>query len=149
MSFMTEICFVDTNILVYFRDASEPEKQRLAASWLAHLWRQRLGRLSFQVLNEYYVAVTQRLTPGLDCDSARSDVRNLMKWQPVSVDQVVIEGAWAVQDRYHLSWWDALIVSAAQKARCAYLLSEDLRDGQRMDGVEVVNPFVRSPEGIS
>lgn len=57
--------FVDTNVLVYARDISEPEKQRRASEWLAHLWRSREGRLSVQVLQEYYVTLTQKLKPGL------------------------------------------------------------------------------------
>ena len=58
------LCFVDTNVLVYARDASEPEKQKTAQAWMARLWRERRGRLSFQVLHEYYVTVTLKLKPG-------------------------------------------------------------------------------------
>jgi predicted nucleic acid-binding protein len=57
--------FVDTNILVYARDSSEPEKQPIAKQWLTHLWQQESGRISAQVLNKYYMTVTQKLKPGL------------------------------------------------------------------------------------
>jgi len=144
---MTAI-FVDTNVFVYFRDASEPEKQASAASWLNALWLARAGRTSFQVLNEYYVTVTQRLKPGLDRKSARADVRNLMAWQPTNLDRAVIERAWGIQDRYGFSWWDTLIISAAQKADCSYLLTEDLQHEQRIDGVTLVNPFIRLPDEV-
>ena len=53
--------FVDTNILVYCRDASEPEKQQKAMAWMTRLWETGCGRLSFQVLQEFYVTVTQKL----------------------------------------------------------------------------------------
>src|SRR5262245_42943325 len=61
-----ELVFVDTNVLVYARDARYPDKQQRAEDWMARLWRQRTGRLSVQVLQEYYVSVTQRLKPGMD-----------------------------------------------------------------------------------
>jgi predicted nucleic acid-binding protein len=141
-------CFVDTNVLVYSRDASEPAKQPAAERWLRLLWATRSGRLSSQVLNEYYSVVTEKLRPGLGRDEARADVRNLMSWAPVPTDGPVVEGAWTVQDRYGLSWWDALVVSAAQVAGCAWLLTEDLQHGQTLDGVTVVDPFLTEPEEL-
>lgn len=83
---MTDMVFVDTNVLVYSRDASEPQKQEQAMAWMAHLWGTRQGRLSFQVLQEFYVTVTHKLKPGLDPESARNDVRSLLAWHPLSVD---------------------------------------------------------------
>jgi len=145
---MTANCFVDTNLLVYFRDASEPLKQKRAEDWLTMLWRTRTGRISFQVLNEYYVTVTQRLDPGLDVNAARADIRSLLAWHPISVGRPVIEGAWAVQDRYGFSWWDSLVVAAAQRADCGYLLTEDLQHGQEIDGITIVNPFEKTHEEL-
>jgi predicted nucleic acid-binding protein len=57
-----------------------------------------------------------------------------------------MEGAWLIQDRYKFSWWDSMIVSAAQVGGCSYLLTEDLQEGQKFDGVQVINPFVSRPE---
>jgi predicted nucleic acid-binding protein len=145
---MSAACFVDTNVLVYFRDAAEPEKQTQAQAWLTELWRRRLGRISHQVLQEYYVTVTQRLSPGLSRDEARTDVRNLITWNPVGVDGLLIESAWSVQDRFMLSWWDALIVAAAQRSDCGFLLTEDLQHEQRLDDLVVVSPFQARPEEI-
>ncbi len=137
--------FVDTNVLVYARDASEPEKQPRARDWLATLWETREGRLSFQVLTEYYVTVTRKLRPGLTPDEAQSDVRDLLAWSPIGLDQIVLEDAWAVERRYGLSVWDALIVAAAHAAGCTHLLTEDLVHGQDLDGVRIVNPFIQEP----
>jgi predicted nucleic acid-binding protein len=145
---MTATIFVDTNVLVYGRDAGEGEKQARAAAWMDRLWANRNGRLSYQVLQEYYVTVTSKLRPGLDADSARSDVRSLLAWHPVSVDSGVVEGAWVIQDRYRLSWWDSLIVAAAQVADCRFLLTEDLQDGQELGNVQVLDPFHHSPETV-
>jgi predicted nucleic acid-binding protein len=133
--------FVDTNVLAYARDASEPEKQPQAAAWTEHLWRTRTGRLSFQVLQEYYATTTRKLKPGLSPEQARADVRDLLAWRPVPVGAEVLDEGWSVEDRYGLSWWDALIVAAARIARCDYLLTEDLQDGAELDGLRVVNPF--------
>ncbi len=138
--------FVDTNVLVYCRDASEPQKQQEALAWMAALWDRRAGRLSFQVLQEFYVTVTAKLDPGLDKELARREVRALLAWQPLRVDARLLEGAWLLQDRFRLSWWDALIVAAAQSARCRYLLSEDFQEHQSLGDIRVVNPFAAQPE---
>ncbi len=140
--------FVDTNVLVYARDASEPRKQKRAMVWMSHLWDMRLGRLSFQVLQEFYITVTDKLTPGLDPQTARRDVRLLLSWKPVSVDSRVMEDAWHLQDRHRLSWWDALILSAARASQCPYLLTEDLGEDQRFGDLQVINPFHVSPETL-
>ena len=141
--------FVDTNVLVYARDSSEVEKQRRRASaWVDELWRRRSGRLSTQVLYEYYVTVTRKLVPGLPVADARSDVRDLSRWQPVALDEPLIELAWGVQDAHHLSFWDSLVVAAARQTGCAHLLTEDLQDGQDLGGTVVVNPFVHEPDQV-
>ena len=137
--------FVDTNVLVYARDAAEPVKGPQAQAWLEHLWRRREGRLSYQVLSEYYVTVTQKLAPGLSADDARADVRNLLSWRPVVIDDTVLEDAWALQDGHSLSLWDALILAAAGAAHCDRVLSEDLTDGHSYGAVTVINPFLHSP----
>ncbi|MCA1844799.1 MAG: hypothetical protein LC792_16710 [Actinobacteria bacterium] len=100
---------------------------------------------AYQVLSEFYVTVTQKLDPGLTADEARADVRSLAAWRPIVTDDVVLEGAWAVQDRQSLSLWDALIVAAAGAARCDRVLSEDLTDGETCGTVTVVNPFRHPP----
>jgi predicted nucleic acid-binding protein len=145
---MSAKIFVDTNVLVYCRDATEPEKQARAAAWLAALWQERTGRLSFQVLQEYYVTVTAKLTPGLPQELARREVRLLSAWHPLAVDERLLEEAWFLQDHHHLSWWDALIVAAAQRTGCRYLLSEDFLEGYDWGNITVVNPFRTWPQDL-
>lgn len=65
---------MDTNILLYARDRSEPDKQPLAEALMRELWDKRAGRLSIQVLNEYFVNATQKLNPGLSRSEAWSDI---------------------------------------------------------------------------
>jgi predicted nucleic acid-binding protein len=133
--------FVDTNILVYSFDASEPEKCPVARSWLERLWQERSGCLSFQVLSEFYVTVTGKLSPGLDPLEAREIVRSLFAWRPIPVDSASIERAWRLTDRFSLHFWDALIVAAANLCAADTLLSEDLEAGLEIDGTRIVNPF--------
>jgi len=140
MNCMNAPIFVDASILVYALDAGAREKQRQAAMWTELVWRSGRGRVSTQVLHELYVTVTQKLRPGLDRSAARAEVRGLMSWRPVQLDEVMLESAWDVQGRFQLSFWDALIVAAARAAGCGYLLTEDLQDGQVLDGLRIINP---------
>lgn len=142
------LVFVDTNVLVYARDLSEPVKQPVALAWIERLWRTGRGRLSAQVLHEFYVTVTRRLDPGMPADQARADVQDLRSWRPVPLTLGLTEEAWQIEDRHAVSFWDALIVAAAGRAGCRYLLTEDLQDGQKLVGLEVVDPFIRSQQKI-
>ena len=146
---MTAPTFVDTNVLVYRRDRSDENKNDKAVEWIEYLWRERLGRLSIQVLQEFYITVTQKLDPKVSKEIARQDVRDLVSWRPVLADAKLLADAWAIQDKHKTSWWDSLVVAAAQSAGCRYLLSEDLQDGHMFDDVRVVNPFLNSPDSIS
>ena len=139
---MSVRAFVDTNILVYSRDKSEEAKQAIALDWLSVLWQQRSGRISSQTLNEFYVTVTQRLKPGLSRPEAQADIRSLLLWNPIAVDSTVIENAWLIQERYSFSWWDSLILSAAQIQDCRYVLSEDMQHGQQIGNMTIINPFL-------
>jgi predicted nucleic acid-binding protein len=145
---MSATVFVDTNVLVYVRDRTDEEKQRRAAEWMAALWESRLGRLSMQVLQEYYVTITRKLDPPRTLEEAREDVLALAAWQPAGSDVETLESAWTLQDRYGYAWWDSLILAAAVGAGCRYLLSEDLQDGQSVEGLEIVSPFTRRPEDV-
>lgn len=83
---MTESVFVDTNVLVYRHDATDPIKQARADAWYMHLWRRRCGRLSFQVLQEMYATLTRKLKPGVAPPKAQRIVRALKAWQPIAID---------------------------------------------------------------
>lgn len=137
--------FVDTNVLVYLRDSRDPERQRRAAEWLGYLWESRLGRVSVQVLHEYYVTVTAKLDPGLPTEEAREDILALGSWSPLTLTIELAEKAWDAQARWGFSFWDSLIVASAQTQRCGTLLTEDLSHGQDLNGLRVVSPFVETP----
>jgi predicted nucleic acid-binding protein len=137
--------FVDTNVLVCSEDGASAEKQARANAWLAVLWQRRLGRVSTQVLNEFYVNVTRKARPPMPSGDARAEVRRYQRWQPWAIDHATVESAWSVESRFGFSYWDAMIVAAAQAQGCRYLLSEDMPHGQQVDSVQIMNPFVVGP----
>jgi predicted nucleic acid-binding protein len=138
--------FVDTNVLIYSEDGRVPEKQAQALAWLRVLWQRRAGRLSNQVLNEFYTNVTRRIKPPMQAGDARAEVRRYQRWQPWAIDHPTVETAWSVESRFGFSYWDALIVASAQTLGCRYLLSEDMQHGQVVDSVQILNPFLVGPE---
>lgn len=138
---MSAKVFVDTNILLYARDSSEPVKQPIAEAVLRQLWAERNGRVSVQVLNEYYVIATRKLDPGLTEQEAWDDVESLNAWQPLPIDFALLVGAQGVQQRWKLSWWDSLILAAASALGCEQILSEDLSNKKDYHGIQVIDPF--------
>ncbi len=139
---MTELSFVDTNILVYAYDSNQTSKRVAASDLLQRLWQERAGRASMQVLNEFYATVTRRLRPAMNAEKAWDGVLALMAWNPQPIDRDVLIGAREVERRYHTNWWDAIIVAAAQAQRCKVLLSEDFQDGMVFGQLKVRNPFL-------
>lgn len=144
---MTAPVFVDTNVLLYAVDVGDAAKQKSAREWRAFLWTTRRGRISFQVIQEFYVNALRIRPSGFD--ETRAEVRDLLGWNPVVVDSQIVETAWKLQDQYQLSFWEALIVAAAKAAGCGFLLTEDLQAGQELDGVLVVNPFATAPSSLA
>jgi predicted nucleic acid-binding protein len=138
---MNEIAFVDTNVLVYARDSRYPRQQSVAAVNLRNLWLHRSGRTSAQVLSEYYVTMTCKLSPGLAADDAWDDVQAFLSWNPQPIDAEVLTRAREIERRYQTNWWDAAIVAAAQLQGCNILLSEDFQHGMTFGAVTVRNPF--------
>jgi predicted nucleic acid-binding protein len=136
---MTGGSFIDSNILAYTDDAGSAGKQAVAITLVSDLMRSRSGVLSLQVLQEYFSIATRKL--GVDAVTARAKVELLSAFSltPIDVDDVL--GAIDLHRLHQISFWDGLIVRAAQQARCARIYTEDLQDGRRFDGVEIVNPF--------
>lgn len=143
---MSDLVFVDTNVFIYALDTTDLKKQAMAEEWRSWLWRNRCGRISFQVLQEFYVKATQKWPNSTAI--ARAEVRDLFAWRPVVASDGILLEAWKIQDRYRFSFWDALIVAAAKAASCRYLLTEDLQAGQNLDDVMVINPFRHDPSVV-
>ncbi len=134
--------FVDTNILVYAHDLSSGEKHNKAKALLDELWNTGMGCLSIQVLQEFYVTITQKVAKPLDSDIAAQRIRDLTFWNLHTPGSEDILGAINFQQRYRISFWDAMILWSAQQLGCDTLWSEDLNPGQEYAGLVVENPFV-------
>ena len=146
MSAAANCFFVDTNVLLYSFDATDPTKRARARQWMDALWATDSGRLSWQVLNEFYSnAVGKMKTPAV---LARENVETLALWRPVNFGLGVLHRAWYWTDRASISYWDALIVAAAESTGCTYLLSEDFQAGRKFDDLTVVNPFLTAPDNF-
>jgi predicted nucleic acid-binding protein len=145
---MTALVFVDTNVFLYAFDERDPAKQGVARQWLSMCWQAGIGRISTQVLNEFYNNAITKFRATITVHQARKQVRDLRQWQPPHLDTYTVDGAWALQDQFLVSYWDALIISSAQQQGCSYLLSEDLQHQQRFDNVQVINPFQTLPANL-
>ena len=136
--------FVDTNVFLYALRASPADKQAVALRWVRALWNTRNGRISWQVIHEFYSNAVQKLRA--PPDFARATVEDLLLWDPTPPLHATILRAWHWCDAAKINFWDALIVAAAEQAGCRWLLSEDFQSGRRFGEVTVVNPFQRAPE---
>lgn len=130
--------FLDTNVLVYAFDGADQRKRDIAIAILE-------GDLRFvvsaQVLSEFYVTVTRKLTTPLPEQDAAATVERLSRLSVVSTDSALIQAAVDTSRTHRIPYWDALIVEAAALAGCDRLLTEDLADGAVLRGVRIANPF--------
>ena len=132
--------FVDTNILVYSMDKHDLQKMKKSRSLLKKLKKEMHGVISTQVLQEFYVVATKRLHA--DPITVKDIIRSFENFEIITITPALIEDAIDCSILNMISFWDALIVSAAESARCAQLWTEDLNAGQIIRGVKVVNPFI-------
>jgi predicted nucleic acid-binding protein len=144
---MTDKVFVDTNILVYAHDLDAGLKRPVAAGLLKDLWVTRRGLLSTQVLREFYVNITRKIPSPLSPANARDLLRPYCAWQVLVLGPEMVLRASEIEERNGLSFWDALIVTAAVQGHAAKILSEDLNPGQTIEGVLIENPFVAKQVG--
>jgi predicted nucleic acid-binding protein len=138
---MPDKVFLDTNVLIYAHDADAGRRHHTARRIVEELWESRLGVVSTQVLQEFYVNVTRKIPTPLPKSTAREVVVAYAAWEVERIAVPHVVQASELEERYQLSFWDALIVVAAQGAGAAKLLSEDLPAGRRFGGVRVENPF--------
>ena len=138
---MSDKAFLDTNILVYAHEPGTGLKHERARAIIEKLWETGGGVLSTQVLQELCVSLRRKMAKPWTVDETRSLILNYMNWQlVVNTTDSVLE-ALAIEDRYQISFWDALIIQAAESSGAAILYSEDLSDGQTYGSVRVVNPL--------
>lgn len=138
---MSDREFVDSNVLIYAHDLDAGDKHDRAADIVTGLWASRNGVLSTQVLQEFYVNVTRKISKRIPRAKAREIIRNYALWQTEVIHPADVIRASEIEGTTKIGFWDALIVTAAVNAGAAKLLSEDLNDGQVIAGVTIENPF--------
>jgi predicted nucleic acid-binding protein len=139
---MTATVFVDSNILVYAHDRDAGAKQQCAAARLRELWQAGSARVSTQVLQEFYVNVTKKIPVPLSPSRARELIRNYASWVHSAITPTTVVRASDISETWRLSFWDSMILAAAEQDGAAELLTEDLRHGQVVAGIRIVNPFL-------
>lgn len=147
------LAFVDSNVLIYAHDEGAGIKRDAAMAVVERLWKERSGRLSVQVLQEFFVNATVRsgrrkLEDPLDVQEAREVVEDYSRWEVHRPGAADVLAAIDIHRRVGISFWDAMIVQSASSQGCEVLFSEDLNDGQVYEGVRLENPFIpdRLPE---
>jgi predicted nucleic acid-binding protein len=131
--------FLDTNVLVYADDHDSPRKQKTATALIERCRREGSGVLSTQVLQEYFSATTRKL--GVPAEIARRKLQLYARFSVVKIDVPDIIGAVDLHRLHRVSFWDALVIRAAQESGCSVLYTEDLHHGWEPEGLEVINPF--------
>ncbi|MGB9661162.1 MAG: PIN domain-containing protein [Moorellaceae bacterium] len=134
--------FVDTNVLVYAHDTSAGEKHTRAKALLTELWSAGSGCLSVQVLQEFYVTVTQKVRKPLAPETASQIIEYLSNWRVHTPEVDDVLEAIRIHRRYGISFWDAMIIRSAEALGNKVIWSEDLNSGQCYGGLKVVNPFL-------
>lgn len=138
---MTAKTFVDTNIFVYAHDLDAGNKNLIAKEVVSELWESRSGVVSTQVLQELYVTLTTKIPSPLERPIVRRIVKNYANWELVINDPTIIIQASEIEETHKLSFWDALIISAAYSRNIDTILTEDLNHGQYVEGILIINPF--------
>ncbi len=138
---MAEKYFVDTNILLYAHDPSSGAKRDRARQLIERLWVTGQGVLSTQILQELCLNLRHKVKPPLPIDEIRRLVQDYLSWEIVVNDPESAIRALEIEVRYKISYWDALVIQAAESAGAAILYSEDLSANQAYGAVRVVNPL--------
>ncbi len=133
--------FVDTNIFIYAHDREAGVRHDLARQLLGHLWTTGQGALSTQVLQELCVNLRRRIRHPLPANEIKQLIQDYLSWEIVINTPQSILAALEMEARYKVSYWDALILQAAESCGAAVLYSEDLAHRQHYGTVEVVNPL--------
>jgi predicted nucleic acid-binding protein len=138
---MSDRVFIDTNVLTYLFDTSEPQKRVRANQVLSAETETGELIVSTQVLQELYVSLTRGKDPIATPELARQAVEAAAGYTVVQVDLGLVRAGIRVSQTALLSFWDGLIIAAAASAGCTRLLTEDLNAGQIIEGVRIENPF--------
>lgn len=139
---MSDRVFLDTNIVVYAHDKTDPDKKAKSQAILFECLRTGTGVISAQVLSEFFVTITQKIEQPISPDRARKEIVLLSTMATIDIDATLVVEAVNIKERWQLSYWDSLILAAAERAGCEKVYSEDMSDGQCYGSLTVCNPYV-------
>ena len=131
--------FFDTNIIVYSHDCDDIRKRDIASELLFYALKKRRGVISTQVLGETFVTLVKKYHR--NPDEATDEIRKLTRFRVVDLTAALVLHGLEIKAQFGLSYWDSLIIAAAERASCKVVFSEDLNDGQTYGSVLVMNPF--------
>lgn len=142
---MSAECFIDTNLFIYQLEALDERKSAMADRIIRRGIETHDGCISFQVVQECLNTAICKAEIPLNKHQTRTYMEEVLKplWR-VSPSFALYNRALDVQDRYRFGFYDSLIVAAALEAGCTRLYTEDLQDGQRIEGLTIENPFSES-----
>lgn len=138
---MSDRFFVDTNILMYAHDRAAGQKHERARLLIEKLWDSGGGVLSTQVLQELCVNLRRKASHPLSLEQTRNLLQDYLSWEIVINTADSVMEALTIEQRYNISFWDALIIQAAGTSGATVVYSEDLADGQTYGPLRVVNPL--------
>jgi len=139
---MKDKVFLDTNILIYAHDMDAGSKHGVAISIIEKIWEDKIGIISTQVIQEFYVNVTRKILNPITPVLARGIIINYFSWHVEAIEPHTILLASEIEERNVLSFWDSLIIATASQSNAEKILAEDLNHGQVIEGVSVENPFL-------
>lgn len=135
--------FMDSNVFVYLFDETDGHKRDIAVRLVESGLHSGSASISFQVVQETLNVVTRKLASPMSVEGAKSFLEETLRplWR-VSPSLALYNRALDVQARYRFGFYDSLVVAAALEAGCTRLYTEDLQDGQRIEGLTIENPFL-------
>lgn len=132
--------FLDTNVVVYAYDDSNPRKQEVARGLLKGAVVGKIV-ISTQVLGEFASTMLHKVSPPATADAVMKGLDALATIRLVVPDAELVRRAVEARAAYGIHFYDGMIVAAAERAGCGRIWSEDLNAGQKYFGVTVANPF--------
>lgn len=140
-----ELSLIDTNILVYSYDASEPEKQKICSSLIKKCWMREVSyAIALQNLSEFYVIVTQKIERPLSSEIARKVVKDIIdfnNWKVIGFNEASIIAAIDLSLKYAIHYWDALLCATMKQNGITGIFTENVRDFEKVPWITVVNPM--------
>lgn len=140
---MNDRFFLDTNVFVYSFDQTNLEKTNRANHLIGQAISTGKGVISYQVAQEFINVAHRRFPEPMQFDQSEQFLTSVLRplWTVHSSPALILK-ALRIVERFHIQWYDSIIVAGALEAKCGILYSEDFQNGQKFDDLEIRNPFL-------